>query len=148
MSMKSLIIMLLISVTCYGQNDYLLKNRGTPIIEAVINGVPVNVLIDTGASVNIINYESVYKFKGAKLHGEKHLVTVGSNAKAYLLTNIVAKVKERSVSEFIAISITPLQNNILTETGIEIDGIIGVAGIKELGMVIDLRRGIVTLKPE
>ena len=148
MSMKSLIIMLLISATCYGQNDYLLKNQGTPIIEAVVNGVPVNMLIDTGASVNIINSESVYKFKGAKLYGEKHLVTVGSNARANLLNNIVAKVKERNVSGFISIDITSLQESILSETRIEIDGIIGVAGIKELGMVIDLRRGLVTLKPE
>ena len=146
--MKALIIMLLISATCYGQNDYILKNRNTPIIDAVINGVEVNLLIDTGASVNIINSESVYKFKGAKLYGEKHLVTVGSNTRANLLNNIVAKVKERNVSGFIAIDITSLQESILSETRIEIDGIIGVAGIKELGMVIDLRRGLVTLKPE
>ena len=146
--MKAILIMLLISATCYGQNDYILKNRNTPIIDAVVNGVPINMLIDTGASVNIINSESVYKFKGAKLYGEKHLVTVGSNARANLLNNIVAKVKERNVTGFIAIDITSLQESILAETRIEIDGIIGVAGIKELGMVIDLRRGLVTLKPE
>ena len=96
--MKALIIMLLISATCYGQNDYILKNRNTPIIEAVINGVEVNLLIDTGASVNIINSESVYKFKGAKLYGEKHLVTVGSNTRANLLNNIDVKVKDRNVT--------------------------------------------------
>ena len=65
-----------------------------------------------------------------------------------MLNNIVAKVKERNVSGFIAIDITSLQESILSETRIEIDGIIGVAGIKELGMIIDLRRGLVTLKPE
>ena len=146
--MKKLIILLLISSTCYGQNDYILKNRNTPIIDVVVNGVTVNMLIDTGASVNIINSESVYKFKGAKLYGEKHLVTVGSNARANLLNNIVAKVKDRNVTRFMAIDITSLQESILAETRIEIDGIIGVSGIKELGMVIDLRRGIVTLKPE
>ena len=146
--MKALIIMLLISATCYGQNDYILKNRNTPIIEAVINGVEVNLLIDTGASVNIINSESVYKFKGAKLYGERYLVTVGSNARANLLNNIDVKIKDRNVTRFMAIDITSLQESILAETRIEIDGIIGVSGIKELGMVIDLRRGIVTLKPE
>ena len=144
--MKKLIIMLLISATCYGQNDFLLKNRNTPIIDAVINGVTVNMLIDTGASVNIINSESVYKFKGAKPYGEKHLVTIGSNASANLLNNVVAKVKERSVTEFMAIDITPLQESILEETRIEISGILGTPAIKELGMVIDLRRGIVTIK--
>ena len=144
--MKKLIILLLISSTCYGQNDYILKNRNTPIIDVVVNGVTVNMLIDTGASVNIINSESVYKFKGAKLYGEKHLVTVGSNARANLLNNIVAKVKDRNVTRFMAIDITSLQESILAETRIEIDGIIGVSGIKELGMIIDLKRGIITIK--
>ena len=143
--MKKFIILLLISSTCYGQNDYILKNRNTPIIDVVVNGVTVNMLIDTGASVNIINSESVYKFKGAKLYGEKHLVTVGSNTRANLLNNIVAKVKDRNVTGFIAIDITSLQESILAETRIEIDGILGVAGIKELGMVIDLSRGIITI---
>ena len=143
--MKKLIIMLLLSATCYGQNDYVLKSRNTPIIEAVINGVTVNMLIDTGASVNIINSESVYKFKGAKLYGEKNLVTVGSNTRANSLRNIEATVKCRKVSGFISLDLTSLQGSIQAETRLEIDGIIGVSGIKELGMVIDLSRGIVTI---
>lgn len=146
--MKKLIIMLLISATCYGQNDYVLKNRNTPIIEAVINNVTVNLLIDTGASVNIINSESVYKFKGAKMYGEKNLVTVGSNTRANSLRNVDATVKGRKVSEFISLDLTSLQSSIQAETRIEIDGIIGVNGIKQLGMIIDLSRGIVTIKAD
>ena len=146
--MKKLIIMLLISVTCYGQNDYVLKNRNTPIIEAVINGVTVNMLIDTGASVNIINSESVYKFKGVKLYGEKHLVTVGSNTRANSLRNIEALIKGRAVTDFITLDLTSLQASIQAETRLEIDGIIGVNGIKQLGMIIDLSRGIVTIKAD
>ena len=146
--MKKLIIMLLLSATCYGQNDYVLKNRNTPIIEAVVNGVTVNLLIDTGASVNIINSESVYKFKGAKMYGEKHLVTVGSNTRANSLRNIDATVKGRKISEFISLDLTSLQGSIQAETRLEIDGIIGVNGIKQLGMIIDLPRGIVTIKAD
>ena len=146
--MKKLIIMLLISATCYGQNDYVLKNRNTPIIEAVINNVTVNLLIDTGASVNIINSESVYKFKGAKMYGEKNLVTVGSNTRANSLRNVDATVKGRKVSEFISLDLTSLQASIQAETRLEIDGIIGVNGIKQLGMIIDLSRGIVTIKAD
>ena len=110
---KLIILLLLLSETCYGQNDFLLKNRNTPIIDVVVNGVTVNMLIDTGASDNIINSESLYKFKGAKMYVEKHLVTVGSNARANLLNNIIANVKERNVTGFIAIDITSLQESIL-----------------------------------
>ena len=143
--MKKLIIMLIISATCYGQNDYILKNRNTPIIDAVVNGVTVNMLIDTGASVNIINSESVYKFKGAKMYGEKNLVTVGSNTRANSLRNVEATVKGRKIGDFISLDLTSLQGSIQSETRLEIDGIIGVSGIKELGMIIDLSRGIVTI---
>lgn len=146
--MKKLIIMLLISATCYGQNDYVLKNRNTPIIEAVINGVPANLLLDTGASVNIINSESVYKFKGAKLYGEKQLVTVGSITRANSLHNVGVLIKGRPVNDFITLDLTSLQASIQAETRIEIDGIIGVNGIKQLGMIIDLSRGIVTIKAD
>jgi len=146
--MKKLIIMLLISATCYGQNDYILKNRNTPIVDVVVNGVTVNMLIDTGASVNIINSESVYKFKGAKLYGEKHLVTVGSNTRANSLRSIEALIKGRAVTDFITLDLTGLQASIQAETRLEIDGIIGVNGIKQLGMIIDLSRGIVTIKNE
>ena len=146
--MKKLIIMLLISATCYGQNDYILKNRNTPIVDVVVNGVTVNMLIDTGASVNIINSESVYKFKGAKMYGEKNLVTVGSNTRANSLRNVDATVKGRKVSEFISLDLTSLQSSIQSETRLEIDGIIGVNGIKQLGMIIDLSRGVVTIKSE
>ena len=140
--------MLLISATCYGQNDYVLKNRNTPIVDVVVNGVTVNMLIDTGASVNIINSESVYKFKGAKLYGEKHLVTVGSNTRANSLRNIEALIKGRAVTDFITLDLTGLQASIQAETRLEIDGIIGVNGIKQLGMIIDLPRGIVTIKAD
>ena len=146
--MKKLIIMLLISATCSGQNDYILKSRNTPIIEAVVNGVTVNMLIDTGASANIINSESVYKFKGAKLYGEKNLVTVGSNTRANSLRNIDATVKGRKVSEFISLDLTSLQGSIQSETRIEIDGILGTPAIKQLGMIIDLPGGIVTIKAD
>ena len=146
--MKKLIILLLISATCYGQNDYVLKNRNTPIIDVVVNGVTVNMLIDTGASVNIINSESVYKFKGAKLYGEKNLVTVGSNTRANSLRNIDALIKGRPVTDFITLDLTSLQGSIQAETRLEIDGIIGVNGIKQLGMIIDLSRGLVTIKSD
>ena len=140
--------MLLISATCYGQNDYILKNRNTPIIDVVVNGVTVNMLIDTGASVNIINSESVYKFKGAKMYGEKNLVTVGSNTRANSLRNVEASIKGRLVTDFITLDLTSLQGSIQAETRIEIDGIIGVNGIKQLGMIIDLSRGLVTIKSD
>ena len=54
-------------------------------------------------------------------------------------------VKERTVTQFISSDLTVIRESILQSTGIKIAGIIGTPAIKELGMVIDLRRGIITL---
>lgn len=52
------------------------------------------------------------------------------------------------VTDFITLDLTSLQGSIQAETRIEIDGIIGVDGIKQLGMIIDLSRGLVTIKSD
>ena len=54
-------------------------------------------------------------------------------------------VKERTVTQFISSDLTVIRESILQSTGIKIAGILGTPAIKELGMIIDLRRGIVTL---
>lgn len=43
------------------------------------------------------------------------------------------------------LNVSSISGNILQVTGIKIAGIIGTPAIKELGMIIDLRRGIVAL---
>ena len=53
-----------------------------------------------------------------------------------------------NVYQFAATDIEMVVYSIEHNTGIKIAGILGTPAIKELGMVIDLRRGIVTLKPE
>ena len=59
-----------------------------------------------------------------------------------------ATISYRKVSTFYSVDIEASRKSMEAETGIEVAGILGTPAIKELGMVIDLRRGIVTLKPE
>ena len=54
-------------------------------------------------------------------------------------------VKGRQVNQFISSDLTAIRESILQSTGINIAGILGTPAIKELGMVIDLSRGIVTI---
>ena len=52
------------------------------------------------------------------------------------------------INQFVMINLSSITDNILQATGIKIAGILGTPAIKELGMVIDLSRGIMTLKSE
>ena len=49
------------------------------------------------------------------------------------------------INQFVMINLSSITDNILQATGIKIAGILGTPAIKELGMVIDLSRGIVTI---
>ena len=51
-----------------------------------------------------------------------------------------------NVYQFVMVDISELTDNIFQSTGIEVVGILGTPAIKELGMIIDLSRGIVTIK--
>ena len=58
--MKKLIILLLIvCANANAQNDFLLKSYDRPIIEATINGNDCYLLIDTGSSLNVIDFSQL-----------------------------------------------------------------------------------------
>ena len=58
--MKKLIILLLIlCANVNAQNDFLLKSYDRPIIETTINGNDCYLLIDTGSSLNIVDFSQL-----------------------------------------------------------------------------------------
>lgn len=148
--MKKLILTLamLCSLTLYGQNDFILLSRDYPIIDVVVNGKRLAMLIDTGADVNIIDSQVAKKCDAIVVPTLNYGVGAGSNFDMHDVRNLECSVKNRPVTGFIATEITEALKPIEIRTGIKIAGILGTPAIKELGMVIDLSRGIVTLKPE
>ena len=149
--MKRLTILLFfifIILPTYGQNDFLLLNRNRPLIEVEINGVKAAMLIDTGSSVNIICTSKLSKFGSSDKAIKNYAKTISGVRTVYTIKNVNVNVKSRNASTFYSVDIESSCKSIEAETGIEVAGILGTPAIKELGMVIDLRRGIVTLKPE
>ena len=147
--MKKLIcILLLISSFAAAQNDFLLESYERPILEATVNGQTVYMLIDTGSSLNVLDIEMLGKLGVEKRFRMNRVVTLGSEHDMWHIRKAETSVKGRRVTQFIASDIKAIRESILQATGIKIAGILGTPAIKELGMVIDLRRGIVTLKPE
>ena len=132
----------------YGQNDFLLLHRNRPLIDVKINGVKAAMLIDTGSSINIICTSKLAKYGISDKVIRNYAKTIGGVKSLYSIKDTEAFVKNRKVSTFYSVDIEASCKSIEAETGIEVAGILGTPAIKELGMVIDLRRGIVTLKPE
>ena len=147
--MKKLIcILLFISSFVSSQNDFLLESYDRPIMDAAVNGQAVYVLIDTGSSLNVLDIEMLDKLAVEKRFRLNRVVTLGAEHDMWHIRKAEVSVKARRVTQFIASDIKVVRESILQATGIKIAGILGTPDIKELGMVIDLRRGIVTLKPE
>ena len=149
--MKKLTILLFfifIILPTYGQNDFLLLHRNRPLIEVEINGVKTAMLIDTGSSINIICTSKLSKFGCSDKVIKNYTKTISGVRTVYTIKNVNVNVKNRNVYTFYSVDIEASCKSIEAETGIEVAGILGTPAIKELGMVIDLRRGIVSLKPE
>ena len=146
--MKAIILLLLISFIpykLYAQNDFLLLNRNRPLIEVEINGIKAAMLIDTGSSINIICTSKLAKFDVSNKAIKNYAKTISGVRSVYTIKNVSVNIKNRSASTFYSVDIESSCKSIEAETGIEVVGILGTPAIKELGMVIDLRRGIITL---
>lgn len=140
-----LILIMLYGVAAYSQNDFILLSRDYPIIDVVVNGKRLAMLIDTGADVNIIDSQVAKKCNAIVVPTLNYGVGAGSNFDMHDVRNLICSVKDRPITGFIATAITEAFEPIELRTGIKIAGILGTPAIKELGMVIDLKRGIVTL---
>ena len=147
--MKKLIILLLIvCANVNAQNDFLLKSYDRPIIEATINGNDCYLLIDTGSSLNIVDFSQLDDLGIKRRFKIGDVVCIAGGSVLWQIFQVPINVKGRQVNQFISSDLTVIRESILQSTGIKIAGILGTPAIKELGMVLDLRRGIVTLKPE
>jgi len=147
--MKDIILLLLISFMpykLYAQNDFLLLNRNRPLIDVEINGSKTAMLIDTGSSINIICTSKLSKFGVSDKAIKNYAKTISGVIAVYTIKNVNVNVKNRNASTFYSVDIEQSCKSMEAETGIEVVGILGTPAIKELGMVIDLSRGIVTIK--
>lgn len=142
-----MILFLVNSLIVFSQDTIRFICEETPIIEILINGEKYNVLVDTGSSINILS-------KGVVKQNKMRLRTYYSGNIQSATTEVRARHVDKakitlggeSIYQFVMVDIEDLSNNILQSTGIKIVGILGTPAIKQLGMIIDLSRGIVTIK--
>jgi len=146
--MKKLIILFLfvfIALSTYAQNDYIMLTRTRPLIEVFVNGKKCAMLIDTGSAINILCTSKLNRYGVDKALAKNYTKTISGVREVYTINKIDVLVKGRMVNLFYSVDIDAACKSMESETGIEVVGILGTPAIKELGMVIDLSRGIVTI---
>ena len=141
--MKNLFILLMFAMclTVNAQNDYILMSRYRPIICVEINGKKEAMLLDTGSELNILDKA----YKAEKYISKLTAQSTTDNFTLYKVEKTDFKVFGNPIDNFYSSDLTLMIENIEASTGIKVVGILGTPAIKELKMVIDLSRGIITI---
>lgn len=108
------------------------------IVEAEVNGKKANFLLDTGASVGLIDYGKRKEYDllvGGKYNGT--LVGAGGELRNVRVCNTFVDFEEKKIPQFLLADIGGVVESIKRETDIEILGIIGLAQMKMCGLGID-----------
>lgn len=117
------------------------------IIEGRVNDKSACFLIDTGASVGLIDDTQVKKYKlevGKRYNGT--LVGAGGEMKNVRYCNTFVNVGDKVIPQFLIADIEGVVSSIKRETGIEILGIISLPQMKMVGMNIDANSNLVFLE--
>lgn len=113
------------------------KSEKRLIVEAKIAGETVSLLVDTGASVGILDERKAKKLgveKGRELSST--LVGAGGEMDAWHCREF-AYIGEKPVPQFVIADIGNVVSSIKRETGIEIGGILSLPQMKMVGINID-----------
>lgn len=110
-----------------------------PIIQAWIGGKPAAFLLDTGASVGIIDREFINEY--ALTEGRRYNGTIvgaaGAMRKVRHCDSFVDLDNGKQLAQFLLADISNVRESIEAETGIAIVGIISWPQMKMVGMNID-----------
>jgi len=142
-------ILLIFSAFClssYCQDDIQIISERRVIVEVTVNGMQAFMLLDTGSTLNLINEKELKSFGIKKSFYIGEMSSMHSESAIYSLKNCKLKIGNSEYMQFGCSNLSNAVNGIYEDTGIEISGILGTPAIKELGMIIDLSRGIVTIK--
>lgn len=116
------------------------------IVEGQVNGKATNFLIDTGASVGLIdnNQAKKYDIEKGKRFGST-LVGAGGEMRNVRHCNTFVNVGGKDIPQFLLADIDGVVDSIKRETGIDILGIISLPQMKIVGMNIDANDALITI---
>ena len=108
------------------------------IVEGKVNGKDAYFLIDTGASVGMIDYAKRYDYdlKVGRRYGGT-LIGAGGEMRNVKHCDTFVNLEDKVVPQFLLADISEVVKSINQETGIEILGIISLPQMKMCGISLD-----------
>lgn len=110
------------------------------IINATVNGYEAPFLVDTGATVGLIDRNRINEFRinqGPKYNGT--LVGAGGKLRGVRYCYSLVVVGDTAVGQFLLADIDDVVESIKEQTGIQILGIMSLQQIKDSKMIIDAK---------
>ena len=144
----SLLFFILIWLSAHGQNDHLMLTRTRPLIEVIVNGKKCAMLIDTGSSINILCTSKLSRYGVDGKQVKNYAKTISGVRNIYTINDVDVNIKGNILTSFYSVDIEQSCKSMEAETGIEVVGILGTPAIRQLGMIINLPGGIVTIKAD
>lgn len=117
------------------------------VVAVEINGKAANMLVDTGASMSLLddNRKDEYGYaRRNKLSGTLTGVG-GEQSDVWHVKDIDVRLQGLPVYQFLMTDLSGVAGSIRKETGIDIAGIIGLPQIKDLEMKIDADNNLIKL---
>lgn len=117
------------------------------IVDFEINGKKAPVLIDTGASLSVLDIcqRSGYKFKPRGKLGGRLTGVGGASNDVYHVKDLDMKLQGLPVYQVVTSDLSGVVDSIRRETGVRIAGILGLPHIKSLELKLDPDNGIVKI---
>lgn len=123
------------------------KSTKRLIVEGLVNGRAAHFLIDTGASVGLMDYG---QRKGYGLDvGRKYggtIVGAGGEMCGVRYCNTFVDFGGKQVPQFLLADISPVVESIRRETGLEILGIMSLPQMKMTGIQIDTNDNLIIIE--
>lgn len=117
------------------------------IVEGKVNGKDAYFLIDTGASVGMIDYGKRYDYdlKVGRRYGGT-LIGAGGEMRNVKHCDTFVNLEDRVIPQFLLADISDIVKSIERETGIEIIGIISLPQCKLANLSIDCNDNLIIIE--
>lgn len=117
------------------------------IVECNVSGKTAAFLIDTGASIGLIDKNQTKKYN--LLSSRKYTGTIvgagGEIENPYICDNII-NIEDKIMNQFLLVDLSNIVDSIKRETGITILGIVSLPQMKFIGMNIDTNDNLLILE--
>lgn len=120
------------------------ENR--PIVKCTVNGKSAYFLVDSGASVGLIDKSLKKEFglvSGRQYNGS--VVGAGGEIDDLYVCNTIVMLDDKPISQFLLADIDVVKESIYRQTGIEILGIIGYKQMKFTCMSLEPSKNIIRI---